>query len=339
MEAQMLVGMTQFFTQFVGNQSAVDARARPRPEAVYERFRRMNPKDFLGTTEPMIAEGWIKSIEGDSSVEDFVNKFKRGCHFVPLIANDAQSKLRHFMDGLQPVLRRDVRVAGPTTYTVAVSRALAAEQDQRDIEADRQRKRPYQAPAQQQHQQPQFKRPFQGPPGKKPYQGPPKGNGPIKQKGAPQRPVVFPTVPSGEELSATSVVKDIDLELHGHLVYAYLSVLPMPEFDIILGMDWLTRNRVLIDFLKRSVLARRLIFKGCQAFLASIISTPDVPTPSLSEVPVVRHFPDVFTNDVTGLPPEREVEFAIDLMPATVPVSKAPYRLAPAEMLELKQQI
>ncbi|XP_073309893.1 uncharacterized protein [Primulina huaijiensis] len=56
------------------------------------------------------------------------------------------------------------------------------------------------------------------------------------------------TVPSGEELSATSVVKDIDLELQGHLVFADLIVLPMPEFDIILGMDWLTKNRVLIDF-------------------------------------------------------------------------------------------
>ena len=85
--------------------------------------------------------------------------------------------------------------------------------------------------------------------------------------------------------------------------------------------------------------ARRLIHKGCQAFLASIISAPDVPTPSLSDVPVVREFPDVFPDDVTSLPPEREVELSIDLLPGTVPISKAPYRLAPAEMLELKQQI
>ncbi|XP_075492747.1 uncharacterized protein LOC142530795 [Primulina tabacum] len=268
MQAQMLAGMTQFFAQFAGNQAAaVGAGARPQPEAVYERFRRMSPKEFSGTTDPMVAEGWIKSIEvifdfmeladadrvrcaiflltgearlwwesasvavnlqvlpwngfkevfyskyfteevrtrltnefmtlrqGDSSVADFVRKFEKGCHFVPLIANDVQAKLRHFLNGLRPILRRDVRVAGPTSYVVAVSRALAAEQDQRDIEADRQGKRPYQAPPQhqqQQQQRPQFKRPFQGPPGKKPYPGPPKGKGPIQQQGAPQKPGNFP---------------------------------------------------------------------------------------------------------------------------------------------------
>ncbi|XP_073066005.1 uncharacterized protein [Primulina eburnea] len=306
--------------------------------------------------------------QGDSSVADFVRKFERRCHFVPLVANDAQGKLRHCMDGLRPVLLRDVRVAGPTTYAIAVSRALAAEQDQRDIEADRQGKMPYQAPPQPQEQRPQFKRPFQGQPGKNPYQGPPKGKGPIQQQGEPQKPIVFPvcpkcnrqhpgpclygsgkcfkcgasdhmlkecpqwrqptrgrvfamhaqeanpdttlltgnifikrlatkalidsrathsfisetfashldvksigvdvsyslTVPSGEELSATSVVRDIDLELQGHLVYADLIVLPMPEFDIILGMNWLTKNRVLIDFQKRSVLVRPL---GMEQFL------------------------------------------------------------------------
>ncbi|XP_073318093.1 uncharacterized protein [Primulina huaijiensis] len=168
------------------------------------------------------------------------------------------------------------------------------------------------------------------------------------------------TIPSREELSATSVVKDIDLELQGHLMYADLIVLSMPEFDIILGMDWLRKNIVLIDFQKRSLLVRpldieqflfepdrwrsfprmiscmqahRLIHKGCQVFLASIIFAPDAPTPSISDVPVVRDFPDVFHEDVIDLPPKREVEFAIDLVPRTVPISKTAYHLAPAEIV------
>ncbi|XP_075481147.1 uncharacterized protein LOC142521859 [Primulina tabacum] len=87
--------------------------------------------------------------QGDSSVEDFVKNFERGFHFVPVIANDTKEKLRHFLDGLRPILRRDVRVVGPTTYAVVVSRALAAEQDQKDIENERQGKRPYQKPQQQ----------------------------------------------------------------------------------------------------------------------------------------------------------------------------------------------
>ncbi|XP_073025206.1 uncharacterized protein [Primulina eburnea] len=165
MQAQMLAGMTQFFVKFVGNQTAVDTGARPRL-AVYEIFRRMNPKDFSGTTDPMITEGWIKvhrvnlqtltcngfkevfyseyfteevrsrlarefmSLrQGDSSVADFVREFEKGCHFVPLMANNAREKMSNFMDGLRPILRRDVRVAGPMTYAVAVSRILATEQD------------------------------------------------------------------------------------------------------------------------------------------------------------------------------------------------------------------
>ncbi|XP_073024223.1 uncharacterized protein [Primulina eburnea] len=187
MQAQMLAGMTQFFVQFVGNQTAVDTGARPRLEAVYEIFRRMIPKDFSGTIDPMITKEWIKSIEvifafmelqdtdrarcatflstgdarlwwesasmsvnlqtltyngfkevfyseyfteeGDSSVADFVREFDKGCHFVPLMANDAREKMSNFMDGLRLILRRDVRVAGPMTYAVAVSRILATEQD------------------------------------------------------------------------------------------------------------------------------------------------------------------------------------------------------------------
>ncbi|XP_073046009.1 uncharacterized protein [Primulina eburnea] len=137
-------------------------------------------KYFTEEVRSRLTSEFMTLRQGGSSVAEFVRKFERGCYFVPLIANDAQAKLRHFLNGLQPILRRDVRVAGPSTYAVAVSRALAAEQDLRDIEADRQGKRPYQAPPQhqqQQQQRSQFKRPFQGLPGKKPYPGPPKGKG------------------------------------------------------------------------------------------------------------------------------------------------------------------
>ena len=50
----------------------------------------------------------------------------------------------------------------------------------------------------------------------------------------------------------------------------------------------------------------------------------------------MREFPDVFPEDLLGLPPDREVEFSIDLIPSTAPISKAPYRMAPAELKELK---
>ena len=60
---------------------------------------------------------------------------------------------------------------------------------------------------------------------------------------------------------------------------------------------------------------------------------------SVDEVPMVREFPDVFPEDLSGVPPERQVEFGIELVPGAAPITKAPYRLAPPEMLELSSQL
>ncbi|GKC24646.1 hypothetical protein Tco_1026796 [Tanacetum coccineum] len=57
--------------------------------------------------------------------------------------------------------------------------------------------------------------------------------------------------------------------------------------------------------------------------------------PTLSDIPIVRDFEDVFPDDLLGLPPQRQVEFRIDLIPRATPVAKSPYRLAPSEMQEL----
>ncbi|GJS84460.1 putative reverse transcriptase domain-containing protein [Tanacetum coccineum] len=59
----------------------------------------------------------------------------------------------------------------------------------------------------------------------------------------------------------------------------------------------------------------------------------------LEDVPIVRDFPDVFPEDLPGLPPTRQVEFQIDLVPGAAPVARAPYRLAPSEMKELSEQL
>nr|GFD40593.1 putative reverse transcriptase domain-containing protein [Tanacetum cinerariifolium] len=59
----------------------------------------------------------------------------------------------------------------------------------------------------------------------------------------------------------------------------------------------------------------------------------------LEDVPIVRDFPEVFPEDLSGLPPIRPVEFQIDLVPGAAPVARAPYRLAPSEMKELAEQL
>ncbi|GJT02040.1 putative reverse transcriptase domain-containing protein [Tanacetum coccineum] len=69
------------------------------------------------------------------------------------------------------------------------------------------------------------------------------------------------------------------------------------------------------------------------------LKTMKVNKPKLEDIPVVREFPGVFPEDLSGLPPSREVEFRIDLIPGAMPVAKSPYRLAPTEMQELSNQL
>ncbi|KAL5740018.1 hypothetical protein ACOSQ2_029198 [Xanthoceras sorbifolium] len=144
-----------------------------------------------------------------------------------------------------------------------------------------------------------------------------------------------------------------------------LMELPFHEFDVILGMDWLTRHRVVIDCeLKRVTLrtvdgaeitmvgerrdflsnvisataACKLIRKGCEAYLAQVVDSRKV-NAEIQNIPTVCDFADVFPEELPGLPPQREVEFVIDVVPGTSPVSIAPYRMAPAELKELKIQL
>ncbi|XP_040930624.1 uncharacterized protein [Gossypium hirsutum] len=80
---------------------------------------------------------------------------------------------------------------------------------------------------------------------------------------------------------------------------------------------------------------QRLIRKGNEVFLAYVLDTRGS-KPKLEQLSVVNEFPDVFPEEFLGLPPDREVEFVIDVVPGTAPISVTPYRMAPAELKELK---
>ena len=84
--------------------------------------------------------------------------------------------------------------------------------------------------------------------------------------------------------------------------------------------------------------ATKLLRKGCEAYLACVLATESKGT-ELKSIPVVRRFPDVFSEELPGLPPDRETEFSIDLFPGTGPIARVPYRMAPAELRELKTQL
>ena len=85
-----------------------------------------------------------------------------------------------------------------------------------------------------------------------------------------------------------------------------------------------------------------MLKKGCKGYLATSRDTQQGEL-KLEDIPIVREFPDVFPDvfpeDLSGLPPDREIEFSIDLLLGSNPISKALYRMAPAELRELKEQL
>ena len=78
--------------------------------------------------------------------------------------------------------------------------------------------------------------------------------------------------------------------------------------------------------------------KGCDGYLAFVKDTSK-DEPRIEDYPVVNEFADVFPEELPGLPPQREVEFTIELVPGSEPISEAPYRMAPLELQELKEQL
>ena len=130
-------------------------------------------------------------------------------------------------------------------------------------------------------------------------------------------------------------------------------------------MDWLTKHRAIVDYDQKTVVlrcsdqtevmvqgigssvmsnvisamqARRIMRKGCETFLVVILDSKRRQV-DVENIPVVREFPDVFPEELPGIPLEREVELAIEIVPGTVPISRAPYRMASTELKELKSQL
>ena len=81
-----------------------------------------------------------------------------------------------------------------------------------------------------------------------------------------------------------------------------------------------------------------MIGNECQAYLAHVIDSA-MSTKEIKDIPVVCEFPDVFPEDLPGLPPDRETEFTIKVIPRVAPISVPPYRMAPIELHELKKAV
>ncbi|XP_073133864.1 uncharacterized protein [Henckelia pumila] len=147
------------------------------------------------------------------------------------------------------------------------------------------------------------------------------------------------SLPSGEELKSSSVVRNCKVQMQSLVLCADFIVLKMVDFDSIFGMDCLAQHEAIIYCKRKIVSLKDQNGKPFVYRTTSKRSLPDMISVGTAWQLLMKDFPEVFPDDVAGLPPVREVEFGIELMSGTKPASKAPYRLAPIEMKELKDQL
>ncbi|GJR10501.1 putative reverse transcriptase domain-containing protein [Tanacetum coccineum] len=143
-----------------------------------------------------------------------------------------------------------------------------------------------------------------------------------------------------------AIIQGCTLNFLNHPFNIDLMPVKLGSLYVIIGMDWLEKYQVVIVYAEKIVRIpwgnEMLIVRGCHVFLAHV-TTKETEDKSekkrLEDVPIVQNFPEVFLEDLSGLPPTRQVEFQIDLIPGVAPVARAPYRLAPSEMKELSDQL
>nr|GEX09456.1 putative reverse transcriptase domain-containing protein [Tanacetum cinerariifolium] len=176
----------------------------------------------------------------------------------------------------------------------------------------------------------------------------------------------------GRIIWVNTLIRGCTLNFLSHPFNIDLMPVEMGSFDVITGMDWLVKYHAVIFCDEKLVRVpfgdeilifygdgssnghesrlniisctktQRYLLKGCPIFLAHV-TTKGAEDKSkekqLEDVPIVQDFPEVFPEDLPGIPPTRQVEFQINLVPGAEPVAWAPYRLAPSEMKELSDQL
>nr|GEY21202.1 putative reverse transcriptase domain-containing protein [Tanacetum cinerariifolium] len=168
----------------------------------------------------------------------------------------------------------------------------------------------------------------------------------------------------GRVSSTNIVLEGCTINLVGHLFKIDLMPIKLGTFNVIIGMDWLVKQDTIIMCGKKVVhvpyknktlvvegdrgasqlkvisciKARKFIEIGSQLFVAHV-TEKESQEKRIEDVPIIQDFPEVFLDDLPGLPLPRQVEFRIDLVPGTAPVARMPYWLEPSEMKELAKQL
>jgi hypothetical protein len=147
----------------------------------------------------------------------------------------------------------------------------------------------------------------------------------------------------GGRVATYQINRHVPIKLGSLVIKTTLFILGLDSVDIILGTDWLSKHQSVIDVAARAIeihsptcgeITLYLPNQGCtRSYAFAMIES------SVEKIPVVCEYPDVFPDELPGVPPDRDIEFAIELQPGTAPISKRPNRMPPAELAEMKKQL
>ncbi|XP_071685216.1 uncharacterized protein [Lolium perenne] len=147
----------------------------------------------------------------------------------------------------------------------------------------------------------------------------------------------------GAQLIVSKISHGNQILIGGYMFLASLIALGSSDIDVILSMDWLKANKAVIDCAKHSVSlptsTGHIVYSPSETPSVQLFALNPSSLPELESIPVVCDFPDVFPEELPGMPPDRAVEFVIELEPGTAPISKRPYKMGPNELAELKKQL
>jgi hypothetical protein len=170
---------------------------------------------------------------------------------------------------------------------------------------------------------------------------------------------------TGAKRKVVELVKSCPVDMKGLSTKEYLNILPLGSYDCIIGMDWLDQHHVVLDCHKKAFTClneegnprtfqgiprvvtireistmqlKKCYRKGFQIFASHMEEGPKDKVSNLEDYAFLKYFEDVF-KEISGLPPKRDIDFSINLMPGVPPVSKTPYRMSTLELKELQMQI
>ena len=172
---------------------------------------------------------------------------------------------------------------------------------------------------------------------------------------------------TGTKRKVTHKLPKTAIQLNGFSTEVNLNILPLGSYDLLIGMDWLEKKKALMNcwdktlhcvdeegkpftlkgkpkpIIVRQISALQLKRTAREGYQVYAVHVEEIEQQTeeelLDAIPVIREFKEVFPKEIPHLPPKREIDFSIDLVPGATPVSRVPYRMSPRELMELKMQL